>query len=132
MLTVDDLLGEAERLGIDVLEARLPHPYFGYYDDDRRAITIGHDLRPWQLRCALCHELIHAIHRDKGCATMQGMRAERRARRETALRLIDPLEYASAENMYEGDSYLIACELDVTVQVLDDYRELVLPRFMVV
>ncbi|WP_300768214.1 hypothetical protein, partial [uncultured Bifidobacterium sp.] len=89
-------------------------------------ITIGHDLRPWQLRCALCHELIHAIHRDTGCATMQGMRAERRARRETALRLIDPLEYASAEGMYEGGSYLIACELDVKRQVIDDYQMFVL------
>ena len=31
-------------------------------------------------------------------------------------------EYAIAERMYGADSYLIACELDVTVQVIEDYK----------
>lgn len=38
------------------------------------------------------------------------------------LRLINPHEYAIAERMYGADSYLIACELDVTVQVIEDYK----------
>lgn len=46
------------------------------------------------------------------------------ARRETALRLINPTEYAIAERMYEGDSFLIAQALDVTVQVVEDYKEM--------
>jgi len=47
-----------------------------------------------------------------------------RGERETALRLINPTEYAIAERMYEGDSYLIAQALDVTVQVVEDYKEM--------
>ena len=62
-------------------------------------------------------------HHDRGCDP-NGSKAERRARRETALRLINPTEYAIAEQMYEGDSYLIAQALDVTVQVIEDYKEL--------
>lgn len=71
----------------------------------------------------LAHELAHARHHDRGCDP-NGSKAERRARRETALRLINPTEYAIAEQMYEGDSYLIAQALDVTVQVIEDYKEL--------
>ena len=71
----------------------------------------------------LAHELSHARHHDRGCDP-NGSKAERRARRETALRLINPTEYAIAEQMYEGDSYLIAQALDVTVQVIEDYKEL--------
>lgn len=61
---------------------------------------------------------------DTGCGTTYGVKAERRARRETALKLIDPIEYASAEELHEGDAYRIACELDVTLQVVEDYRRL--------
>lgn len=36
--------------------------------------------------------------------------------------LINPLEYASAESVFDGDIYKIADELGVTVQVINDYR----------
>ena len=61
-----------------------------------------------------------------GCGGVSETKAELRARRCAASRLISQIEYASAENVYEGDGYLIACELDVTVQVVEDYRRLVL------
>lgn len=41
-----------------------------------------------------------------------------------ALRLIAPVEYASAEALCEGDAYRIACELDVTLQVVRDYQDM--------
>ena len=47
---------------------------------------------------------------------------------ETALWLVDPIEYATAERLYDGDSYLIACELGVTVQVVEDYKSLLASR----
>ena len=47
-----------------------------------------------------------------------------RTRRETALKLINPLEYQTAEAMYEGDPYQIACELDVTLQIIQDYQRI--------
>ena len=70
---------------------------------------------------------MHARHRDPGCGAV-GAKAERRTRRETALWLVNPTEYASAERLYEGDSYLIACELGVTVQVVEDYKSLLASR----
>ncbi|MEK0306291.1 hypothetical protein [Bifidobacterium favimelis] len=44
-----------------------------------------------------------------------------RTRRETALKLVDPFACRTAEAMYEGAPYQIACELDVTLQVIQDY-----------
>ena len=46
------------------------------------------------------------------------------ARGETALWLVGPTGYASAEHLYDGDSYLIACELGMTVQVAEDHKSL--------
>ena len=70
---------------------------------------------------------MHARHHDPGCGII-GAKAERRTRRETALWLVGPVEYATAERLYDGDSYLIACELGVTVQVVEDYKSLLASR----
>ena len=92
----------------------------GLYYEPLRLIILDDGLADFQRRCTLCHELVHARHHDVGC--FGG--SERRAHRETALRLISPAEYASAELMYEGDVWQIAGMLDVTVQVVEDYRAL--------
>ena len=39
-----------------------------------------------------------------------------------AILLIDPAEYALAERMYDSNPYQIAAELNVTVQVIEDYK----------
>ena len=44
------------------------------------------------------------------------------AGREPAILLIDPAEYALAERMYDSNPYQIAAELNVTVQVIEDYK----------
>lgn len=77
-----------------------------------------------QRLCTLCHELVHAKYRDLGCGTRFGVKCERRARRETALMLISPTEFAMAERMWDGDTWHMAAELDVTMQVLTDYRQI--------
>lgn len=46
---------------------------------------------------------------------------ERRARTQTALTLVNPAELALLERMYEYE-WQIANELDITTQVLEDYR----------
>lgn len=56
------------------------------------------------------------------------LKEEARARKETALRLIDPESYETAELTYEGDLYLMANELNVTIQVIQDYRDLLEAR----
>ena len=119
----EDLLAEASRLGVKVRERELSPGRCGCYYEPTRLIIIDETLPDFARRYTLAHELAHARHHDRGCDP-NGSKAERRARRETALRLINPTEYAIAEQMYEGDSYLIAQALDVTVQVIEDYKEL--------
>lgn len=72
----------------------------------------------------LCHELIHAKHHDPGCGSQYGLKCERRCRRETALALISPVDYGMVEQIYEGNTWMMAVELGVTIQVLSDYRQL--------
>lgn len=117
----EDLLAEALRLGVKVRERELSPGRCGCYYEPTRLIIIDETMPDYQRRCTLVHELIHAKYHDRGCDP-NGSKAERRARRETALRLINPTECAIAEQMYEGDSYLIAQALDVTVQVIEDYK----------
>nr|APO34932.1 Unknown Function [uncultured bacterium] len=38
--------------------------------------------------------------------------------------LISPVDYGIAETVYEGNTWMMAVELGVTVQVLSDYRQL--------
>ena len=111
-------------LGVRVEERRLPSGLCGVYYEPARLIVLDESMPDFQRRCTLCHELVHARYHDTGCGTPYGVKAERRARRETALRLINPVEYASAEAICDGDAYRIACELDVTLQVVEDYRRL--------
>ena len=49
---------------------------------------------------------------------------EQKTRRETALRLIEPQEYANAEETYDACPYKIADELGVTVNLVRDYRKI--------
>lgn len=43
---------------------------------------------------------------------------------ETALTLISPVDYGMAETVYDGNTWMMAVELGVTIQVLNDYRQL--------
>ncbi|WP_368100963.1 hypothetical protein [Bifidobacterium catenulatum] len=38
--------------------------------------------------------------------------------------LISPVDYGMAETVYEGNTWMMAVELGVTIQVLNDYRQL--------
>lgn len=110
-------------MGVRVEERRLAGDRCGLYYDPLRLVILDERLAGHQRRCTLCHELIHARHHDPGCGTQYGTRCERRCRRETALALINPVDYGLAERMYEGDRWMMATELGVTLQVLDDYRQ---------
>lgn len=77
-----------------------------------------------QRLCTFAHELDHAQHGDERCMPWSNCKAERRARRNTALRLIDPLQYRMSEHAYDGVRFLMAADLGVTLQVLEDYQAL--------
>lgn len=122
-LDITRLHMQANEMGLSVESAELPHDVCGLYNDRHRLILLADWLNPRQEYCTLVHELIHAKHHDPGCGTQYGTRCERRCRRETALALISPVDYGLAEQMYEGDKWMMATELGVTLQVLDDYRQ---------
>lgn len=123
-MTYGQMRRYADSLDITIGSALLPHGKTGFYDEATRTILIDRRLLYCQKRCTLVHELIHWQHADNTRTGVYGTRVEHRTRRETALKLVDPIEYRTAEAMYEGDAYQIACELDVTLQVIQDYRAL--------
>ena len=114
----------AGEMGLTVESTDLPRDICGLYDDRHGLILLADWLNQRQRRCTLCHELIHAKHHDPGCGSPYGIKCERRCRRETALALISPVDYGIAETVYEGNTWMMAVELGVTIQVLNDYRQL--------
>lgn len=108
-------------LPVTVSSAILPDGLWGCYDAENHVILIDRRLTYAAKRCTLVHELLHWRHGDAGCSN-DSSKLERRARRETALTLIDPLRYGMLEQMYEGNSWNISQELEVTQQVLGDFR----------
>lgn len=122
--TIAELHRNAESMGLTIVSYRLPRDTCGLYDDRRKLILLADWLNQRQRRCTLCHELIHAKHHDSGCDTQYGLKCERRCRRETALVLISPVNYGMVEQVYEGNTWMMAVELGVTIQVLNDYRQL--------
>lgn len=127
-ITIDVLERQAEAMGLKVLESDIPGTTCGLYCDRLRTIWLADWLNDRQRFCALCHELVHAKYRDLGCGTRFGVKCERRARRETALTLISPVEFAMAEEVYGDNAWMMAAELGVTIQVLEDYRQLLEER----
>lgn len=108
-------------LPVTVSSAILPDGLWGCYDAENHVILIDRRLTYAAKRCTLVHELLHWRHGDTGCSH-DSSKLERRAIRETALTLIDPLRYGMLEQMYEGNSWNISQELEVTQQVLGDFR----------
>ena len=91
-------------MGLRVEEDCLPRGMNGYYCDALSLIVLHDKLNARQRLCTLQHELIHARYHDIGCGSIAGLRAELRARRETALTLISPVEYRLAEATYDGEA----------------------------
>lgn len=108
-------------LPVTVSSAILPDGLWGCYDASNSVILIDRRLTYTAKRCVLTHELLHWKHGDTGCSN-DSSKQEQRTRTQTAHLLIDPAELALAERMYDDDLWSIADELNVTTQVLTDYR----------
>ena len=111
---------------MNIREQRLEHELCGLYDHERHTIVLDPKLSDVQRLCTLAHELNHARYGDSLRDHWLSGKCERRARRDTALRLVSPLEYRLAECMFEGERFLMAADLGVTLHVLEDYQSLVL------
>lgn len=107
----------------NVYELALPADLEGGYDAaNNRILIIDRRITYTRKRCALVHELVHWQHGDDTSNGCRGGKLEQRCRRETAMLLINPSEYALAERIYGGNPYQMAAELNVTVQVIEDYK----------
>lgn len=93
----------------------------GAYLPQQGVILLDHRLSGVQRRCVLAHEISHARHMDAGCRVDKWV--ERRADQEAAKMLIDPMDYAYAEAVYEGNVMGMARELNVLPWVISAYRE---------
>ena len=123
-MTYGQMRHYTDTLNVTISSALLPAGMTGFYDEATRTILIDRQLIYCQKHCTLVHELIHWQHADATRNGIYGPRPEHLTRRETALKLVTPFEYQTAEAMYEGDPYQIACELDVTLQIIQGYQRI--------
>ena len=122
MKTWTDLTSGAQRMGVLIEDRDFDDTQCGEYDPDTRTAFIDPTMSVEQRVCTLQHELIHARHFDDGLRLLSREKEECLTRKETALALINPVEYMHAEELYEGEPYAMAQELRITVNVLQDYR----------
>lgn len=120
--TWTDLTEEARRMGVLIEDREFDDTQCGEYDPDTRTAYIDPTMSIEQKTCTLQHELIHARHFDAGLRIMHPGKEECLTRKETALALINPVEYMHAEDLYGGEPYAMAQELGITVGVLLDYQ----------
>ena len=124
-MTYSQMRWLAARLGVSVASSEdMDDDTAGVYCETTQSILIDRNMTYRQKRCTLAHELVHWEHGDQSCTPMLKTKAECRTRRETAMRLIRPDAYADAETLCEGHAAGMAEELEVTRQVLDDYRRI--------
>lgn len=122
MKTWTDLTIEARRVGVLIEDKKFDDTQCGEYDPVSRTAFIDPTMSMEQLVCTLQHELIHAKHFDDGLRLLSREKEECLTRKETALALINPVEYMHAEDLYGGEPYAMAQELGITVGVLLDYQ----------
>ena len=120
--TWTDLTLEAHLMGVLIEDRDFDDTQCGEYDPDTRTAFIDPTMSVEQRVCTLQHELIHARHFDDGLRLLSREKEECLTRKETALALINPVEYMHAEDLYGGEPYAMAQELGITVGVLLDYR----------
>ena len=120
--TWTDLTSEAQCMGVLIEDRDFDDTQCGEYDPDTRTAFIDPTMSVEQRVCTLQHELIHARHFDDGLRLLSHDKEECLTRKETALALINPVDYMHAEDLYGGEPYAMAQELRITVSVLQDYR----------
>ncbi|NEG89799.1 ImmA/IrrE family metallo-endopeptidase [Bifidobacterium aerophilum] len=109
--------------GLTVMSDLLPDKMDGVYCLETDTILIDRRIDLTKKRCTLVHELVHRWYGDDGDGHYTA-KQEMRCRLETARLMVRVDDYADAERMYDGDAFLIAAELDRTVQVIRDFQRL--------
>lgn len=129
-MTYEQMLNACEPHPVHITEDRLNGDIAGLYDETLQTIIIDESMTDIQKRCTLTHELFHWLHADDACTRYGRNHEERRVKRETAMLLIPPAAYVKAERAYDGEIFLMACELEVTVFVVECYRSILEGRLL--
>lgn len=117
-----DLLAFAESKKIRVQEAPL-HRVRGFYQPETRLIVISSHLTQIQAHCTLAHELGHAVYGDRPTRNhSQHDFQERRANEWAATTIIDPHDYAEAEQLYGPHPGALAQQLRVTRELIEAWQ----------
>lgn len=117
-----DPWAHAQALGLVIIEQRLQHGRRGEYRHAERTIAMLPGLTEREARSVLAHEVQHALRGDvPSPSNLISARQELHARRAAARMLIDPVEYAAAEQLRGPHLASIAYELNVSIHVVDDW-----------
>jgi hypothetical protein len=118
-----------DALEVSVKYVDLPDDRDGEYIHRRRLIRLQRGMASRLHRSVLAHETAHAVFADVPSKFGPvNWKQERRADEWAALRLIDIDDYKRAEATHHGHAEAIAVELNVTIDLVDAFRR-VLVRF---
>lgn len=115
----------AADMGLTIVERRGSRR--GGYHDGLKQIRINPGMSRRATRSVLAHEIAHALFRD--VPSHHGpvnAKQERRADEWAALYLITPDAFADAEKHRGGHSPSMAYDLDVTVELVEAFRRVLL------
>ncbi|GGH33926.1 ImmA/IrrE family metallo-endopeptidase [Microbacterium album] len=122
---MQQLLALADELGLTVIEHR--GRKVGGYHDGSRTVRLNPHMPRRLARSVLAHELGHAVHgHTPTIFGPQHARQERAAFEWAARLLIDRDAFAEVERLRDGHSPSMAYDLDVTVEIVDAYKGMLL------
>lgn len=110
----------ADQLGLRVIEGDPGQGNRGLWVGNG-AIIIKPSLTTLQARCTLSHEIVHAQYDPPLIPHHLSPKAEVRADRIAAQRLILPREYNQLVRIYPDNPTQLAYELGVTLKILETY-----------
>lgn len=97
----------------------------GWYDRQHRTIHVTPGLSQAQTLVTLQHELVHARHALQGTMSPDPNKEEYRTRRETALALVNALDYMIVEQCYGPNTWQITSQLSLIPAIVRDWQAIV-------
>jgi Zn-dependent peptidase ImmA (M78 family) len=122
---MQELISLATELGLHVVERRGRH--LGGYHHGSRTVRLNPSMPRRVARSVLAHEIAHHVFGDQPSPYGPVLaKQERRANEWAALHLITPEGFADAEKHRSGHTASMAFDLDVTPELVDAYRRVLL------
>lgn len=110
----------ADQLGLRIIEGNPGKGNRGLWAGNH-TIILKPGLTALQAQCTLSHEIVHAEYDPPLIPDHLSLKAENRADRIAALRLIPPDAYDELIKIYPDNPNQLAYELGVTIKILDAF-----------